>query len=289
MTTGPGKFAVARRLLEGDALTAFENAATAEGVTETLDNCQKCLNKVASHVFPPTAAQMQKHFLRRVVRKPASMKIREYAARIQELNNYLPSFPPGPGATRAVTKLEEDELVELMHSGVPRAWRRFMMLHDFSTMTATVQEFIAFCERMERVEAEEGKSLGKTAKAENKGKEKEKEKEKKPNTKKRQNDNSKGQYCLLHGKCGHGTNDCRTMTQQAKRMKATYEAQTPEEKKRLKSRQELNALVAEQVERALQNQKKKSASNKKKRELQAIEDAEISDDSHSVTSINSDD
>ena len=79
------------------------------------------------------------------------------------------------------------------------------------------------------------------------------------------------------------------MIQQAKHMKATYEAQTPEEKKRLKSRQELNALVAEQVERALQNQKKKSASNKKKRELQAIEDAEISDDSHSVTSINSDD
>ena len=79
------------------------------------------------------------------------------------------------------------------------------------------------------------------------------------------------------------------MIQQAKRMKATYEAQTPEEKKRLKSRQELNALVAEQVERALQDQKKKSATNKKKRELQAIEDAEISDDSHSVTSINSDD
>ena len=63
VTTGPGKFAVARRLLEGDALTAFENAATAEGVTETLDNCRRCLNEVASHVFPPTAAQMQKHFL----------------------------------------------------------------------------------------------------------------------------------------------------------------------------------------------------------------------------------
>ena len=35
-------------------------------------------------------------------------------------------------------------------------------------MTVTVEEFIAFCERMERVEAQEGKSLRKTSKADSK-------------------------------------------------------------------------------------------------------------------------
>ena len=62
-------------------------------------------------------------------------------------------------------------------------------------------------------------------------------------------------YCMLHGKGNHSTEDCHTLKAQAKRMKAMYEAQTPENRQKLKNRQELHEIIAESVEEALKKKK----------------------------------
>ena len=70
-----------------------------------------------------------------------------------------------------------------------------------------------------------------------------------------------GQTCLLHGaNSGHDTDHCRTLGVQAKRMKATYAAQTPIEKNKLKEKHELNSMIQTAVVEALKAEK----SNKRK-------------------------
>ena len=72
-TSGPNKFLVARRLLEGDALMTFNNALPAgtNGMNATFETC---LQARRNSIFPHRAVLMQKQYLRRFVRKPATIK-----------------------------------------------------------------------------------------------------------------------------------------------------------------------------------------------------------------------
>ena len=92
-TTGPLKFATARRLLEGAALTTF-NLALPAGATETIPTFEACLEAVRASVFPYQAASNQRRFLRRVLRKKAEVTIKQFVDQVLELNNYLARFPP---------------------------------------------------------------------------------------------------------------------------------------------------------------------------------------------------
>jgi hypothetical protein len=47
----------------------------------------------ASYVFPRQALQMEKRYMRRYMRKPPKLKMREYMSRVEELNNNLQYFP----------------------------------------------------------------------------------------------------------------------------------------------------------------------------------------------------
>ena len=58
-TTRPSVHAVARCLLEGDTLCAF-NIKVAEAGNKTLANFEKCLTAVAKNAFPKCATQAQK-------------------------------------------------------------------------------------------------------------------------------------------------------------------------------------------------------------------------------------
>ncbi len=59
LTTGPQRFTLARRVLKGDALAAFNDQASEEG-NETLATFNTCLRHVTDHVFPARALQTQK-------------------------------------------------------------------------------------------------------------------------------------------------------------------------------------------------------------------------------------
>ena len=220
ITTGAGKFAVARRLLEGDALSTLENATTAENFTETNPSFNDAMNLVARMVFPPRAVVLEKRYLRRFLRKPLSMKSREFASRVVEINNFIAKFPPDAtaeaGATTTPTKLDDDELVDLMEFGCPKRWQREMVVQGFDPTTSSIKDFVAFCERMERVEVVEGSNNNDRQNVARKPM-------KVPfNNKKRirnGNNDSTGFHCMLHGpNKSHNTENCTILKNQAKKM-----------------------------------------------------------------------
>lgn len=95
ITKAKDKYALARRIFLGEALTAFNNAAkeansvgtAANKGEETLENYDIVIKQVASAVFPLRAYSIQKQAMRRFMRKPREMSIREYVLVFWKLMN----------------------------------------------------------------------------------------------------------------------------------------------------------------------------------------------------------
>ena len=51
------------------------------------------MNALTKHVFPARAAQTQKRYMRRYLRKPADKTTREHMARVVEINELISKFP----------------------------------------------------------------------------------------------------------------------------------------------------------------------------------------------------
>ena len=85
ITTGPTKYAMARRLMAGDAKTVFDGAAATHG-NKTVANFDLCLRDVTTHVFPQRALICQKRFMRNNMRKPRDLSTRMYAAQLTDIN-----------------------------------------------------------------------------------------------------------------------------------------------------------------------------------------------------------
>jgi hypothetical protein len=75
ITTGQSQYAMARILFNGEALTSFNNVSQVG--TETVQNLEIVLKKMAGPVFPLRAYAMQKQAMRRFMRKPRDSTIRE--------------------------------------------------------------------------------------------------------------------------------------------------------------------------------------------------------------------
>ena len=93
LTTGPMKYALTKRLLKGDALACF-NASAIKHDTETNEHFKLVIEDLTKHIFPRLSLQMQKRWMRRYVRKPHDVAFCQHAARVVEINDYLPQFPP---------------------------------------------------------------------------------------------------------------------------------------------------------------------------------------------------
>jgi len=289
VTTGPGRYTVARRLLEGDALASFDQGARLHGA-ESIPNFKRCLDDVTKHVFPKRALQTQKRYMRRFLRKPPTMKIREYVARVIEINDLLAKFPPAiPG--QSATKLPDDEILDLLEFGLPNTWQRNMVLQDFDPLAGDTAAFVAFCERMEQVEATETteKSNGQQ-KAASRSKSS-KETAPKGNKKRRrnvandsENNDQETPVCMLHGP-GHSTDQCKVLKDQAKKLKANWSAS---KKKKAPQSQELNAIVSSAVEAALQGRIPRKRKAKEGEDMQMIDDFECLSLSESEATLGSD-
>jgi hypothetical protein len=279
VTTGPASYSVGRRLLEGDALATFNNKAT-ELNAETVANFNVCLDAVAASVFPRRALLLQKRYMRRFLRKPSTMTTREYVARINEINNYLPSFPPTVEGGQAPEKLPADEISDLLEFGVPHSWQREMVIQDFDPLQHTVSDFVAFAERLEQVEAtENGAANQRIPKKDKSTKETGKRKRSLTDSMAKRATKNSGKDCLLHGEgCGHSTDQCFTLQAQAKRMKKSYDddSKKSSSKKSFK-KQEIHVLISEAVEKALAaKSSKKSKIKNKKEELKEFSNLSIS-------------
>ena len=226
LTTATTKYAMTRRLLTGAALSQFNtkyqeleekaNATEGESWEEDDDNLRKCLDAVTEKVFPKRALLTQKRYMRRLIRKPADMKLRDYMTRYNELNRYLEFFPP----FKENQKLPADKVMEHAEFAIPNSWQQQMVLHGFNAVENTMESFIEFCERLEFSESVYNSThKGKNANTQ-KGNNGTTSKEKDGKSKKSGDKRKPGKhYCLYHGENNtHNTDDCKVLKAQAERM-----------------------------------------------------------------------
>ena len=152
ITSGPDKFRMIRRLLEGKALADFEASVTTHNYNETANNLESALNDVAIPIFPKQALQKQRRTMRRQMKKPVGLPVAHYWARLVELNGYLPDFPTGTDQS----KISDDDLKEVLEFGIPEVWRMHMKLTRFEPTNESAAEIVSYCRDLEGVEAEHG-------------------------------------------------------------------------------------------------------------------------------------
>ena len=129
-----------RRLLKGDALAKFNTAAAARG-NETVQNLVIVLNDVTTHVFPDKALTKQRLYMNRYLRKPLQTKMRQYMARINEINNYLPSFPPF-GENQ---KFSKEDLKEQLYANLLSVFTTPMRKVKHDILTESIDATVKFC------------------------------------------------------------------------------------------------------------------------------------------------
>ena len=251
ITSGPPSYAVAKTLLRGDALAVFEQAETTHG-TQTMPNYEKCLDDVAEHVFPEKAGQIQKRYMRRNIHFSKEYTVKQWVARVKELNGYLKDFPAHNGT--ATQPLDTDELLDILEYGVPSSWRREFTVQGFDPVDQGIRKFVEFCTRLElcvpsgpepKVESSQ------TAKAAGK---------RKAEVSTTSMSSTGGKfYCELHGQNKtHHTKDCFEMKRRAKRAKTTTDSGKIAYK-------DLNAFVNAKVTAALKKAQKERTEKKAKK------------------------
>jgi len=107
-----------RRLLNGDALTAF-NLKAKEFESKTNANFLEVIDDLTRNVFPIKALQTQKRFMRDFLRKPRDIKRRKYVSHVCEINEMLVHFPT---ANQESKLPPSDEILDLLEFGMPSSW-----------------------------------------------------------------------------------------------------------------------------------------------------------------------
>lgn len=225
ITDGPGRYALIRRLLQGDALATFDQAATTRG-NETIANYRLARQDLITHVFPHRALLMQKRYMRRFLRKPQDTKIREFMARLVEINAYLDEFPP----FEVGQSLPNDEIMEIAEYAVPVTWQRTMVIQGYDPMAhGQTVTFVEFCERIEFTEGDSGNTTnnGSKTKTDSKnghiGGKSHAKSSAGGNKSSNKRKHSEESYCEYHGVSGHSTGECKVMLAQAKKMRENFE------------------------------------------------------------------
>jgi hypothetical protein len=271
LESATAKYSVCRNLLDGEALRVFDLNSN-QYLELTVENFQECLNAVTTYLMPPNPLRLQKRYMRRVLKKPEKQTVREYVARLLELNNYLDKFPPFQDNQR----FSNEELAEIIEYSMPSMWQQKMVEHCVSSAKSTIDELIDFCERMEFAfklslvnnandarnnqpnsqskKNHEERSDSKTSKSEFKTSKKFSTKNSSHSTKK-----AKTNWCQYHRTAGHDMSECKVMIDQANRMHANWEtnkqnpnaptfkkkptAQHSVEREKTYTRKEVNAML----------------------------------------------
>jgi hypothetical protein len=258
--SAPDKFAMTRRLLDGDALAAFD--AEASLCSETEVNYTRCMKALSTHVFPKNALTIQRQWFHRYLHKRVENSMREFVARINEINAYMEEFPPGFKKSQTI---DDSEMKDLLEFAIPISWRVKMAEHAFRPIEHTVPEIVEFCERLEFTENATksifnngGNHQNQTqSQTNNKGKNSEQGQKRQDNvdaltlatsSKKRTNkhkrpgkvvsfkDSDGSDGCRLHiWATDHTTEECRVIQKQIDGMRAQYEAQPHNANKRQKN------------------------------------------------------
>ena len=276
MTTAIQKYGCARRFLQGQALTTFNNMAD-EQPAVTIQNYELCIEHVNESLFPQRAYVIQTRWMRRYLRKPPEMKARAYVDRVLELNGYLTEFPRPNG--NVAVKLDDDEIMDILEFSLPNRWQTTMTIQGFNVQEKTISEFIEFCERLERTEPENDMAEDRIPK---KKQPSVSDKKNFAAKRKRDEENDEDGDCVLHGdNCGHPSHQCRTLRRMAKKTKEGWKNQKKPSKK-----EDMQTMLAESFTLAIKNFQKKKRGKKEEKEkpkvefdLNMLDNLQMSDDS----------
>lgn len=250
---------------------AAVTALTTAGVQHHTDDVQDALSVTIAAGLPFKCLQRIKRYLRRDCRKPADMKVRVYGNHLSRINTEeLPYVPPA-AANQA---LSDDELIDILLFGTPKAWQREMDRQGFDPLTHDFLEVVTF---MERVEASEDPQWKEKANASNKNQ----------GNKKKKTSGASDRTCLLHGPNTHPTSECRTLQAEAKRLKGSGTESGLSKKKfgnktwnrkatenKIASSKEINAFIKKAIAKGVKKELN-SADRKRKADDSSIEDGEL--------------
>eukprot|EP00957_Ditylum_brightwellii_P100868 7687748-Ditylum_brightwellii.AAC.1 len=114
---------------------------------------------MGAHVFPEKAGQTQKRYMQRNIQySRGTTTMKEWVARVSELNGYLKDFPAMNG--NPTQPLDVDELMDILEYRVPASWCRKFMVQGFDLVDQGLQNFVQFCTRLELCEPSKGKPKG---------------------------------------------------------------------------------------------------------------------------------
>jgi len=85
-------------------------------------------NALINHYMPQRVLPIQKRVMRRFMRKPKNWKMRQFMARIREIDGKLPFFPPFDQGQQ----LDQEELIDIGEFGIPNLWQRQMVLLEIN-------------------------------------------------------------------------------------------------------------------------------------------------------------
>ena len=248
LTTGPTQAGMIRHLLNGQARDTFNEFFENRNNTETPENVEKALKKVAATLFPDSAVTNQKQYLRHELKKPGKLTARETSTRLLQLNAWLSYYPAdGEDPAAAVTKLDEIELRDIYYRLLPANWRRKMDENvNFDRNRDGLKGLVEYAERLEVIEVRfEGKPKENNT-PNDKGRDGNKKadghsKKGKSETGRANSDGNRSMLngsrdCLVHGPgCGHSSHKCKILIDHAQKVKGQFKASFKDNKVHKKS------------------------------------------------------
>ena len=243
--------------------------ATALDTHTDVAHIEPGIQYVVKNLLPAKALQRIKRILRRSTRKPHDMNIRTYVQHLNRINgDELPRLPPFDPDN----SLGEDEMTDILLFGTPKSWQAEMERQGFDPMAHDVNEICTSMENLESAEAFDRKASPVDKQKNNNNK-------KKGNSSSNNNNSTNGgKYCAIHGKCGHSTEDCRTIQNLKKNeggkpaasKNKSWKRQADDNKQ--KSGKDFAAFVKKQVKRELNALTETKSKKRSKHEANHCED-----------------
>ena len=139
------------RVLKGDAKAEFTQQTNLVG-SYAVGNFTTVMATMTVHIFPILSYQDQKQYMYMHLRKPKTMKIRNFTTRLIQVNNYLPYFP-SDCIGQIVIALPDDKVKEFLYHVIPNSRRKEMTKHGYNYLYRSIQEMSDFFEtRVENLE-----------------------------------------------------------------------------------------------------------------------------------------
>ena len=239
-------------IADGDTVASDAVRGHGKEHYQHVDHLQAALNLVITSYLPRKILPRVKRNMRRDMRKPKDMTVRNYFQSVQRMNaEELPNLPPFGNAQG----LSQDELVDIVLFGTPKSWQGEMERQGFDPMEHQLFEVVDFMENIEAVE-DKFPTSNKSTKVDSK---------KKSSSSSSSSQKKKAtHYCKEHGpNYTHDTSECKVLKNKASGK--TYGNKTwvrKADSSNNSSKKELAAFINKEVKKGV---KKQLASVDKKR------------------------